>query len=197
MILFCMSPLIALAGHPASGKTTLATELSERYSFERISGSEILKRSAADLDEQDRPILKTRSDFDAYHRQWRKKHGIDAMGAYILRLLDLEPSKRICFENLRNQHDALRLRMAGGLIVALQCSFEERFARAVIRKPDAGLRPENFLREEEAEYDSPDPFGSHVMKAMEQADITLDSSHPLERIMQDLIDALKIRGILL
>ncbi len=193
-----MAHLLALTGHPASGKTTFAMELAHRYAFERISGSEILKRSVAtDLDENNRPVLATRSDFDVYHRQWRKIHGLDAMAAYILRLLELEPEKRICFENLRNQHDALRLRAAGGLVIALQCSFQERFARAIHRKPAAGLTPEIFQREEEAEYDSPDPFGSHVTKIMEQADISLDSSQPVEKVMHDLISALNARGILL
>ena len=189
--------LLALTGNPASGKTTLATELSVHYGFERISGSEILKRSIIEIHEHERPALNTRSDFDIYHRQWRKRHGIDAMGTYILSLLELEPEKKLCFENARNEYDVLQLRTAGGIIIALQCSFEVRLARALNRRQDTRLTADIFLREEEAEYNSPDPLGSHVTKIMQQADITLDASQPIEKIMQDLISALTARGMLL
>lgn len=190
-----MGLLLALAGHPASGKTTFASILETEFGFEKISGSEILQHSVKEIPAATRPFLITRKDFDAYHRAWRRRHGIDAMGTHALRCLASQPDKRVCFENVRNIFDARKMETGGALIVALQCAFHVRFARASTQAFSRILTMEGFFEAEAAEYDSSDLCGSHVERVLNAAHITLDASQPIEAVMRELQCALSARGI--
>lgn len=192
-----MTNVIALTGHPASGKTTLAKSIEDFYGVHRVSGSSILKNAATKISEDIRPQLMSRNDFDQFHRAWRKENSIDAMGKHVIELSHSMPDQIVCFENLRNIHDAEYITKNGGVIIALQCSFQERHKRALLRDPDQVLTAQQFLEEESSEYDSDDQFGSHVERVIKKAQMYLDTSKDVKEVLNDVREQLKQVGILL
>lgn len=194
-----MPVLLALASNPFGGKSKFTSELRSR-GFASVSGSEILEASAAIEGVE----LGPRSDYDKYHRLWRRARRPDAMGAYVLDVYsNLPEPKRFLFENLRNKYDAETIRRGGGFIVALECPFDLRLQRALMSDRKELVQPildvyheegnritervkQIFHDEESPEYDSPDDFGSHVIAVMDSAHIKLDSSKPSEVIADEL-----------
>ena len=181
-------PLIALVGHPRSGKSTLA-RLLEQQGFTIVSGSKLLRDSVSALPDnlQQANILTTRQDYDTYHRLWRMEQGLDAMAVYAIQLYGNLPSpKRLCFENIRNKYDAKTIQKAGGIIVAIECPIELRLARAkLVSSQKDKLDQLAFRKAEEAEYASSDPYGSHVAHIIDKADITLDGSASAEAVYDE------------
>lgn len=182
-----MSYLLALVGHPRSGKSTLAARLESDFGFTCVSGSSLLRASAEQLPGAKRPTLATRQDFDAYHRQWREQYGRDAMGRHVVKLYQ-EGRSSVCFENVRNKYDAHTIRAAGGLLIGLECPLEARFSRArnaqVARD---SLDISNFRAAETPEYNSPDALGSHVSAVLAEADVVLDSSLERDEVVAALL----------
>ena len=178
---------IAFVGHPRSGKSTLVRSLAAGYGFTVYSGSQILRDAWLAIPEEERPPLITRNDYDLFHRQWRGKHGLDAMASFILSA-SVQNNNRFCFENVRNKYDAVTIKAAGGLIIAIECPLETRFARAM-KEADAKdcQTLSDFLSAEMSEYDSNDDYGSHIMKVINMADISLDGNQSPEAVLTDLM----------
>lgn len=188
--------LIALVGHPAAGKTTLARKLADEFGVLSISGSNILLDSLETLPEDQRPLLDSRSAFSAYHMIWRKRHGLSVMGDYVVKAGKRAAPQIVCFENLRNRFDADRIKQYGGVVASLQCSVEERFRRAMLAsRPKDPKSIQAFIRVEQAEYNSPSPYGSQVVEIMAESQIKLDASRPIDAIVCELRMLLPAFGI--
>lgn len=177
--------IVALCGHPGSGKSTLARELESRFNFEIVSGSRILELAAVEQGVD----LKSRGDYDSFHRLWRADHGEDAMARKVIELAKTNiPFQRVvCFENLRNRNDTLTLRSNGARIIALDCSLRERFRRTLNLSGNKCPKDlESFWEEEAQEYASDDPLGSHLLEVMQGAHFHLDASRSKEMVLAAL-----------
>lgn len=188
--------LVSLVGHPCSGKSTLAETIGKKFGVICVSGSQLLKDSIQKLDWGERPKISSREEMNTYHIQWRTLHGISAMADYVVNLSKKLHPEIVCFENLRNFDDAQKIKQFGGLIVALHCPIPERFRRSRLReRPGDNLTLEKFIETEREEYDSDSPYGSHVSRVMEFADINLDSSLSIEIIRAQFIEGIATLGI--
>lgn len=193
-----MSLLLAIAGPPGSGKTSISRELEQEYGFVHISGSDIIKQSHALLDPETRPPLDTRADITAYQKLWKEREGLDAVGAAVLRIMENAGEKaRVCYDGPRNKFDAQRIKQSHGIIVALHCDVRERHKRFIQRSNNSDLTLEQFKNDEKDEYASADPLGLHLTEVMRSADIQLNSSHPLPEIISTLKMSLQQIGITL
>lgn len=181
-ILFSSFEIIALCGNPGSGKSTLAKYLRDNFGLTIVSGSSILKSEA----EQKGLFLKSRRYFDQFHRIWRRRNCIDAMARYILGL-PIRSMGGVCFENLRNKHDAYTLKANGALIVALWCPVEERFQRIQsLRSSKHPTSLNEFKAAEALEYASLDAYGSHVLEVMRMADLHIDARPSTDLLVKNL-----------
>jgi len=190
-----MKALISLTGYSNSGKSTIAHKLAAQYGFNIISGSGMLKDAHAALPEDQRPPLVTRADYLNFNNIWREQCGIDAMAQKVLEFQKTNPGL-ICYDGVRNFSDAKTLQRNGSLIVALTCTFNERFERATLAKKERdSLDRDAFFEDERIEANSPDPLGLHIQKVMEIADLTINTSQPIENVIKDLRGALKTWGI--
>lgn len=179
--------LLALVGHPASGKSTLAKKLAQNDKAILFSGSELLRRSVDQLPAEEKPKLLSRSDMNIYHIQWRVQNGLSAMGYQAFELSQKLSPTIVCFENLRNYHDAKLIQEKGGIIISLQCPIDIRFNRALLANRGLDSKTiEEFLNAEKEEYNSPSPYGSHVDKIMSESTIQINSSLPVEEVYKQL-----------
>jgi dephospho-CoA kinase len=169
---------IALVGDPGSGKTTLARYLEQEHDFFYFEGSEYLRLMAKEW----RVKLKTRDDYSNFHRQLQLEFGPTVIADYIL----ARPEERITFAGMRSTQNAQKIQSEGGVIVALYAPIEVRFGR---RQPE-GLKHETTLdayrQSEEAQHASPDHLGADLQATMDMANITLDTSKPIEQTYREL-----------
>jgi cytidylate kinase len=168
--------IFGIVGDPGSGKTQLAQYLAEHHGFYYFEGSSGIKEAA----KREGKSLASRKEFSDFHTRLQKKHGKNILART---LLD-RPEDRLVFAGIRSVDNARALQAAGGIIIALNCPLDICFKRV----DHTGLKYENtfddFLRTAESERHSPDGFGANVQPVLALANITLDTSRPLEETFQ-------------
>ena len=173
--------ILALVGNPGSGKTAIGRYLANRHGFYHFEGSDGIREHAA----REGALLFSRHEYSDFHRSIQQKHGKDILART---LLD-RPEDRLVFVGIRSVDNARALQAAGGVVIALDCPLEVRFARV----DHSGLKYEksieDFKKTEDREMYSADGYGADVMRVIEIADRKLDTSTPLE-ITQVAIDKL-------
>ena len=173
--------ILALVGNPGSGKTAIGRYLAQQHQFYHFEGSDGIRENA----QREGALLFSRAEYSNYHRNLQKKYGMDVLAKTLLE----RSEDRLVFVGIRSVANARTLQAAGGLVIALDCPVELRFSRVNHR----GLKYEKtldaFKKTEEAELYSPDGYGADVMRVIEAADRTIDTSQPLEVTLKD-IDAL-------
>ncbi len=166
--------LLALTGHPGSGKSEHGRYLESVHDFRTVTGSEFLKQEAA----KEGIKLSERKDYGDYQRKLRLEHSASFITDMILAL----PEKNKANIGLRNRFDVIAHKASGGIIIALVCPAEIRFARTAGSDPKYPQNFEEFMTTETLEYDNPDPYGQHTQWAMDQADHCVDTSKPISLV---------------
>lgn len=170
--------ILGLVGKPGSGKTTAARYLARRHGFYHYEGSDGLREHA----QRHGALLFTPEDYHIFHDKLQKKLGDDILAQTLLS----RSEPRLVFAGMRALANAQALQAAGGLIVALDCPLEQRFARV----DHNGLKyPKEFADFQQAEEDvvySPYGFATQIKQIMELADITIDTSKSLDETQRHI-----------
>jgi cytidylate kinase len=176
--------ILGLVGKPGSGKTTTARYLARQYDFHHYESGDGLREYA----QRKGALLFGPEDYHNFHKQLQQELGDDALAQLFL----ARPEQRLAFVGLRALANAQAIQAAGGLIVALDCPIEQRFARV----DHSGLKyHESFADFQKAEEDvvhSPDGYCTEIEQIMQVADLTIDTSQPIETTRRH-IDALIVR----
>jgi dephospho-CoA kinase len=117
-----MKIIISLVGHPASGKTSAARYLEEKYGFTTFTFSKAIREYAA----RNNIELKRRADYANTHTRMLKEQGWD----YTLKLALSQDVDRLCIDDVRSPRFAEVLRSAGSIDIAFDCPSAVRFAHA-------------------------------------------------------------------
>ncbi len=176
--------LLALAGNPGSGKTSISNYVAARYGIPRVTGSEILLEWAGDLGID----LVSRTDYTNFHHRMSQERGTQAL---IGAILERQGTKGLINDGLRVWSDSETFKSLGGKVIALWCPLNERLSR-VSRLNDSKYRTDNadaFLADEVVAYNSSDPHGQHTLKVMGAADYDIEANRPLEEVFAQ-IDAI-------
>lgn len=175
--------ILGLAGNPGSGKTALAKYLEERYGFYHFEGSTGIREAAEKMG----VALKSREDYSNFHTRLQKEFGKDVLAKTLL----ARQEDRVVFAGLRSPHNAQALQEAGGLIIGLACPLDVCFSRQS-KETDF----EAFRQTVESERHSQDGYGANLQPVLDMADITLDTSQPLEACYRHIDDkvAKMLRG---
>lgn len=170
--------ILALVGKSGSGKTALGRYLASRHHFYHFEGSDGVREYA----QKEHALLFSRTEYGGFHRKLQEKYGKDILARILLE----RPEDRLVFVSIRNVSNARTLQAAGGLVIALDCPIEQRFARV----DHSGLKYQktldDFRKAEERESYSPDGYGADIMRVMEIADRRLDTSQPLAVTLHEL-----------
>lgn len=180
--------IIGLAGGPGTGKSEVAKHLKNAMGFTVFEGSDHIKTTAA----AEGITLQTRQDYDAFHRKKQQEFGLTWLSDTALAL----DAQRIVFSGLRTRPNALKLRFAGGFIVALQCPPEVCIARMDPKNPKNAKTVEEYMQQLN-EQESSTEEGAHALWVAANADYTLDTSRPLVEVtkqVEELVHSLELPG---
>lgn len=176
--------ILGLVGKPGSGKTTAGRYLAGQYGFHHYEGSDGLREYA----QRKGALLFSPKDYHTFHEKLQQEVGADVLAQAFL----ARPEQRLVFVGLRALANAKAIQAAGGLIIALECPIEQRFARV----DHNGLKyHKSFADFQKAEEDAiycPDGYSTEIKQIMQVADFTIDTSRPLAATHKQ-IDALIAR----
>lgn len=176
--------IMALAGPPQTGKSTIAEYLHDEHDFLVFEGSSYMQSAANEQGVR----LTSRADYDTFHRAMQVQKGLTWLADCALG----EDTERLVFSGLRTRPNSLRLQAAGGVIIGLACPPEICVGRADLTNPKNAKTPEDYEADLRT-HESNDDNGSHCVWVTEHANVTLDTSQPIAvtfREIDVLIDGL-------
>jgi len=175
--------IVSLIGHPASGKTSAAKHLEEKYGFKIFTFSNAIREYAA----KNNIELKRRADYAHTHTRMLNEHGWD----YTLRLALEQDADRLCIDDVRSPRFAEVLRAAGSIDIAFDCPSAIRFAHVSGKNADSAKYPDTqaaFLENEQE--DNAVVIGSGLEfdtdNVMQSAPYRIDASGSLDNTYQQL-----------
>ena len=137
--------IISLVGHPASGKTSAAKYLEEKYGFAIFTFS----RAIRDYAQKNGIELTRRADYANTHARMLDENGWD----YTLKLALGQSTDRLCIDDVRSPRFADVLRRAGSVDIAFDCPDVIRFNHVQESKDTAKYprTPSSFFKNERAD----------------------------------------------
>jgi dephospho-CoA kinase len=175
-----------IVGQPSSGKGTLVEGLVNKYGFMSHRQSKLIQMHAA---EYNLPLT-CREDYRRAHLGMTALHGED----YPVDAALAKPATRIAVDGERLIYNLERFKTYGALVLALDCSPEVRFERAMLRKQQRDKQTiAEFIADEAAEYDSDEPPYPSTLGVMMRADITIDASLGASQVFAQAEDFLLSR----
>ena len=172
--------ILGLTGFSGTGKTTVSNHLARKHGFELFEGSYWIKEAAKATGQ----TLTDRSSYEEMFREQQRQKGVSWLADMMLR----SDSERVVQVGLRSKYDLLRIKQAGGAVIALECAPEiciERVDRANAKNPRTA---KEYLAHQLLET-SCDEFGSNTPWVVAHADYTVDTSG-LEEITFSLVDSI-------
>jgi len=165
--------IVGIVGHPSSGKDTVAEYLAQCYGFTHISTGNLVREYVRD-NNLGKP---SRQNLNRAATKLRQKNG----AGFLAKLALQNPSPRLVISGIRTAAEAVAVKEAGGLIIAVTAPLKVRYERARQRGrvgEDISLPMFQMIEEKEAE--SADPNAQNVNAAIAKADQTLNNSGTLE-----------------
>ena len=171
--------ILAFAGHPNTGKSTLATYLEQQHGFFTFEGSGYLKVLA----ESEGVLLRNREDYSRYYRRSQEELGKSWLADTMLR----RPEDRLLGNGLRNRADYRQIKAQGGFIIALTCPPEICIQRADESDPKNPQTIEEYTHHVALDNGGTDDnYGLHTAWVVEHADYGLDTSLPIGQTQTEL-----------
>ena len=138
--------LVGLGGTDASGKDTVGEMLSERFSWQIVSVSDILR---SELNARGTPL--SRKNLRLLSAQWRREYGLGVLIDKAVELFDKKKYKGLVISSLRNYGEADEVHKLGGKVVWVDADPQVRYERIVGRNRGAEdqVSFEEFLAEEQ------------------------------------------------
>jgi dephospho-CoA kinase len=166
--------IIGLVGYFSSGKDAVARHL-EQLGFHHISTGDMVREYVREekLGEPTRDLL-IRTGNKLRHEQG---------GDVLVRRALGDSHRRLVISGLRALPEALAIKKAGGVLVAVAAPIERRFewARSRGRITD-GVTFEEFSDREETESRGKAPYEQNLKGVIEMADVTLENTGTLDEL---------------
>jgi len=173
--------LIGLVGTQASGKDTVAEILVDRYDFDHISVSDILRqRFSAEFGRE-----ADRDDLRVFGNDLRAKMGPGCLVE--LALKEMSSSSRLAISGLRTVGEVEVVKSNQGSVLACDAPIELRYQRARERaRHGDSVSLEDFKRQEEAEMFNLDPEAQNLFKVLQLADLSIVNDRDLEHLYRSI-----------
>lgn len=179
--------LIGIAGTLAAGKDTITKALIEGFGYNHVSTGDMVRKVALQrYGSVERPVLYETAN------QLRREQGAAA-----LVLEAIKEPKPLIVSGLRSLGEAKAIKKHGGMLVFIDAPVEVRYQRMKSRQRDheVGLSLDEFIEREEKEmYSGPDDSDFNIRGIGEMADITIDSSMPLDQYIDSALGTLGFEG---
>ena len=180
--------IIGLTGTNGSGKTAVAEHL-ESLGFERHSLSDEIRREL-----RAKGLPATRENLIAQGNAIRLAEGRSALADRIkARLSD---SRRYVVDSIRNPSEVESLRATGRFrLLLVDAPQRVRYDRVVARGGDRlPASFEEFVEQEEREWESPDPAAQRMKATIEMADQTVSNEAGLDELREQISSVLEAAG---
>lgn len=189
-----MKKVIAVVGPIASGKTTVANILADKYEFScyRLNQALYDEVDRRGLDRTERVVLQDVAD------DMRAKDGPAVLAKIITETIKKEDGENYVIESIRNHNEVLEIKKSFGeevTVISVDTPIEIRYKRAVERK---GQYKEQELTFEEFKRNSERDLGEgnaeneqNVKKCMELADIEISNEGTIDELDEKIEDIIK------
>jgi len=169
--------LIAIVGHPSTGKDTAAYYLVKKYHWDHVSMSDLLREYISEhhlyVGEPNRDLLHRTGDM------LREKHG----GDYLVKLALTKVKAPAVFSGLRTIKEVQKLKKEGGTIIAVTCPIELCYARALERKGDKDhISFEKFKAQLESQAANPESTKMNVEGVLAMTDYTIENTGTIQEL---------------
>ncbi len=172
--------LIAVIGLNGSGKDTVADYISEKYNFEKISLSSIVREEVvkAGLD----PL--NRDNMNQISEGLRKKDGSDYLMQRVIK--KYSQGKNFVLSSFRHPSEIDVVKNNGGVVIRVDVDLKTRYLRTIQRvKNDPTAHGdigtfEEFVAKQERELSNPDNDKMQINEVMKMSDYIIDNNSTLE-----------------
>jgi len=174
--------ILSVAGHPSSGKDTVAEYIAEHYDFFNWSGGDALRKYIREnnLGEP------TREKLSELSIKLRKERGPD----FLTRIAFETKTPRLLISGTRSVAEAESIKKHGGILIAVTAPRALRYERAKERgRVGDNVSFEQFTAIEEKEASGKDPFAHNVDGVIAMADYIIENTGTLPALHAK-IDAL-------
>lgn len=183
--------LIGIVGLNGSGKDTAAKYINEKYAFDWISISDLVRKECVNSGLS----VSNRDNIYQVAESMREKHGPDV---WIKKALEnYSKEKKFVLSSFRHPSEIDLLKEKGGMIILIDAPIEIRFKRTVDRvlhNPDdhGSMVFEDFVKKEERELSNPDPNKMQMGKCIKMFDHKIDNSNNLDVLKNSIDELMKL-----
>src|SRR3989338_2513512 len=185
-----MNMVIGLTGLAGSGKTTVAKYLKEKYGYEFLTLSDIIKEEIARRGLSDGETLEEQKRYQSkFADEWRKETGkMDIVAIKMIEKVNSMKLNKVAIDGFRSpaEVDLFRNAFLNFKLIYVSTDFETRFQRRQKDDPTA-------KKEKMQERDEDDIERKGLQDVIEMADFVLDNNGTLKDL-QHQIDVI-VEGI--
>ena len=162
--------VLGVTGSPGTGKSTVAQYLNDEHDFTIFESSSIIKARA----KFDGLKLVDRAGYDSFFRNQQNIHG----KSWLADLMIKSDVGNVVQSGLRAKYDFLRIKEAGGVVIALSCPPQICIDRIDTSNPKNPQTVDEYVEHQLIE-ESINDFGTHTNWCVNNADYNIDTSQPI------------------
>lgn len=173
--------LIGITGTDGAGKGSVVQYLVDKKSFTHYSSRAII------MEHIPAGVEATRNQTRLTANALRAEFGNDVIVKKSLEKMSADGVENAVIESIRALAEAETLKLAGGILLAVDANPELRYERVQGRRSETDkVSYEQFLAHEELEKNDPDPNGMQKAKVMEMADHTITNNGSFSELQRQV-----------
>lgn len=182
--------LVGIVGLNGSGKDTAAKYISEKYGFDWISISDLVRKECIkkNLSIENRDNLRNTAEGE------REKYGPDIWIKKALK--NYSEEKKFVLSSFRHPSEIKQVKDKNGIIILIDAPIEIRFKRTVDRvlhnpSDHGSIVFDDFLEKEKKELKNSDPNKMQMGECIKMFDYKIDNSNNLDILKKSIDDLIK------
>ncbi len=179
--------LIGITGTDGSGKGSVVNYLISKLGFTHYSSRDLIM-----LEVEKRGLEPSRANARITGNALRAEGGADIIVKRALEKISQDKVEKAVIESIRAIKEVETLKLAGGILLAVDAPAEVRYKRIVGRGSGTDkISFTEFLEHEALEMNDPDPNGMQKAKVIVMADYTIPNSSSLKDLHKSVDEFLQ------
>jgi len=181
---------IAVVGHPLSGKDVVAKYLEEKHNFYHVSSGDLIRKYIRD-NNLGEPVRELMHHTANHIRQYGEPGILPKMA-----IKEQGDRPRLVLSGTRAKSDIDTFIDLGGIVIAVNCSIEDRYKRALERgRIGDHISFEQFKFEEDREATATEPYAQNVCYVVSRANYHIENDSDLQTLYHRTDEVLQRLGV--